>query len=358
MIRKIAIVFLVLFSLLGQVVAQEIKSETIKIGGIAGLSGPAVMWGEMASMGWRLAVEDYNNSRSGSDPEIEFLLEDSRSTSAGAVSAYQKLVNLERVEGVVGDVWDFLTQPLIPLGEKSKVLHISTVLDQSTHLRSQYFFTTGPTLELAIPAIREFFKRHQSVKRIYFLGWDNDWGYGYEKIFSSAFAEEGVSIIGTASSADFANDWRSETLKAVRAKPDAIVFLYPATTILKRLTELGFKGPLLTTSNVVEDLSNKSIPDQQSEGLYYIDWSGESSFNERFIKRFGKPPVLNAIDGYEGMRSMIKALKANRKDPAAELKKISYQGVAGPVNFSHGVSGNLAPAKLFVVRRGKGELVR
>lgn len=96
----------------------------------------------------------------------------------------------------------------------------------------------------------------------------------------------------------------------------------------------------------------------QHLAIYYIDWAADSEFNKRFEERFGKAPVLNAIDGYKGMRATIKVLLAVRKDLVKELNKLNYQGIAGPIDFSKGVSGNLAPAKLFRIADGGGAVVR
>jgi len=259
---------------------------------------------------------------------------------------------------MVGDVWDFITTPLIPLSSTEKTLLVSTIIDQSTHLRSSYFFTIGPRVSSVTDSLDRFFALHPDVKTLAILGWDNDWGYSYENVLAEIAKRAGVTIVEIQRSLDVADDWRDEVAKVVRKKPDAIFFCYQASVILKRIAELGFQAKLITTSNITEELALKIVPVALSEGVYYTDWRPNDEFIAKFQAKFSKSPMLNAADAYEAMRSIFKALAVDPENPTRGMGKVKYQGVTGEMNFTESHDGNLAQAQLYRISGGVGKLVQ
>ncbi len=333
---------------------SEVASKPLRVGGIVSLTGPAAGWGEMARFGWELAIEEANAAGGVTGRKVELMLEDSRTNPTGSVSAYKKLVSVDRVDATLGDVWDFLTSPLIALSRSSKVLLVSTIIDQSTHERSPYFFTTGPRIASAHDAVDRFFELNPELKTAAILSWDNDWGHAYERVWSEAAQKAGVTIVSVQRSLDMGTDWRAEVAKISVKRPDAVIFGYQADRILKRLRELGLHPKILTTSNVVEELKLKSVSEELSEGIYYTDWTPSDAFVTRFESRFKKAPMLNAVEGYEAARSLLKAFALDPNRPEVGMLKVIYPGESGRVDFSTGPNGNYSEAHLHVVKRGQG----
>ena len=67
--------------------------------------------------------------------------------------------------------------------------------------------------------------------------------------------------------------------------------------------------------------------------------------------------MIEAHNSYESLRSVAKAIAANPNDPIAGLKTVTYQGVAGEIDFSRSQFANKSVAKLYQVRDGKIILV-
>lgn len=79
----------------------------------------------------------------------------------------------------------------------------------------------------------------------------------------------------------------------------------------------------------------------------------DTLFKEKFQRRFNRYPILEAYSGYEAMRSVVFALKRQRKAPHEAMRDVVYQGVAGPIDYSGtSCAGNQSDWGLFQIRGG------
>ena len=86
--------------------------DTIKIGGLAPLTGEVSVYGVAASNGAKMAIDEVNaNGGILGGKKIEFLLEDEEGDATKAVNAYNKLVG----EGIVALIGDVTSKPTICL---------------------------------------------------------------------------------------------------------------------------------------------------------------------------------------------------------------------------------------------------
>ncbi|MEG0339478.1 MAG: ABC transporter substrate-binding protein, partial [Oscillospiraceae bacterium] len=103
--------------------------ETIKIGGLAPLTGPASVYGVAANNGIKLAVNDINAAGGIMGKQIEYIVYDEKGDSTEAVNAYNKLVQDDKVVGVVGDV---TTKPTLAVAQASLQDNIPLITGTAT----------------------------------------------------------------------------------------------------------------------------------------------------------------------------------------------------------------------------------
>mgnify|MGYP005700136941 FL=1 len=89
-------------------------TKKIKIGAIASLTGPAAEQGKNWVDGATLAVKALEKQ----GISIEFIVEDDASKPAQVHTAFNKLVSIDQVQGVIGGTWDFLAEAANPLSLK------------------------------------------------------------------------------------------------------------------------------------------------------------------------------------------------------------------------------------------------
>lgn len=354
-----AILYLVLtYTVIAQ--STQTPKPILKLGAVLALSGPASAWGEYARLGIEMAIAEANES-SRDHREIKLLIEDSQSNPRDALSAFKKLTQFEGVRVVVGDVWSQLTNVMMPISKSDKIILLSpSVVAASVDSPSEYFFTMGPKIELAKNALIKFFDLRPTIKQVALFCWDNPWGNSYTKIWEEALQQKNIKIVfRSCNPNDFAYDYRTDVAKAVRAMPDAFLIAHDSEKILKLLAEFNYHRPVLSTSNIVEVFTNGMLPKTLSDEIYFTDWPPNQEFQRAFEKRYAKQAILEAHDAYEITRSALRAfeISAPGLDFLGALRKISYLGVSGRIDFSRSFSVNYASASLMRIRNGHIEQV-
>ncbi len=327
----------------------------LKIGVIAGYSGAAKEWADFGRMAIELARDEINKSGGVNGQPIKLLFEDSQTIPAKAVSAYTKLVTIDHVDAVIGELWAFLTNPLIPLSARFKVPTISpTVMDKSISETSPYFFSLGHRYVSLEGAVREFFDLHPKLQRVGILCWDDPWGRANLAVWKKILAERNIAITDELCSSDFSNDFRVEAARISKNLPDAVIVTFSLDVALKRFAEAKIDLPILTTSDIQRLMITEPELKPLLEGIYFTDWPARDSFVEQFEEKFNLSPILEAQNHYYALHALARAAQKNPKNILEGLKEVSFPEKA--IDFGRGAIANHGEAKLLQMREGKGEL--
>jgi len=359
--KKTVLIFLAIVLILGGAVAfrnnwqKRTGGETIKIGVVYGFTGGASAWAEYGKKGDDLAVKEINEAGGVSGRSIQIIYEDSATTPSGAVASFKKLTEIDKVDIVVGDVWSFLTNPLIPLADSKKIVLISpTVNDKTVEGKSDYFFTSAHTIGSQKQAVEKFFDINPQIKTASILCWNDTWGRSHSVLFKAVMKEKNIKLLGEECTADFSSDYRTEVTKLKVQKPDAILATVTSSlvgTALQRIKELDINAKILTTNAIVDSLEVSHTPRKYTEGVYFTNWTSNQEFIDKFEKMYGTYPIIEAEDHYETIRSIAKAFANDPTDVLAGLKQVKYEGVNGPIDFTTGdhLAVNKQQAGLFLV---------
>src|SRR4051812_7302949 len=90
-------------------------TNDFKIGAVLAMTGAAELYGRHAQMSMELAAEEINAQGGIAGKKLKLIFEDSATQALKATGAFHKLTEVDHVDAVVGEVWAFLTIPLIPL---------------------------------------------------------------------------------------------------------------------------------------------------------------------------------------------------------------------------------------------------
>ena len=93
---------------------KEVKEEVIKIGVILPLTGNAAVYGLSAKEGIDLSLEDINNTGGINGKTIQMIYEDSQCDSTKAVSAAHKLINIDKVQIIIGHICSNAAMAVVP----------------------------------------------------------------------------------------------------------------------------------------------------------------------------------------------------------------------------------------------------
>ena len=314
--------------------APASSQETLHLGVISGLTGAAAKWNTFQNMGMQLAAEELLAQGS----KVSLTFEDSRTRGSHAISAYNRLVSLAKVDALIANDFGLAISPLLPILKKSgDKLLVSLVLadDRYCSAGGERFASIASRILETRSAFLRFFELHPNVKRLGLVVFDDpDWGNNYRSVWEDLARERGIEIVETYSSNDWSPDFRLVVAKMMSKKADAIFVAHEPHNFMKAVREANFLGAIVTANNVLELLADSDTPPQELVGVYTVTQTIAPEFAAAFRARFKREPILDAFLGYEVVRSLAKAATINRAELHKGLREVRYQGVAGAIDFS------------------------
>ena len=294
------------FSLLPIIISTaEAQPIQLRIGVISGLTGAAAKWCTFQNMGMRLAQEDLKQE----GIDIELLFEDSKSLATKVISAYTKLVSLDKVDAVIADDFGFVIAPLLPVVEKDKQTLVTLSLSDARYckLAPTRFFSVASNLQNSQRAYERFFELNPDIKRIGLVAFDDpEWGHMYLEIWRQLAKRRGLSIVDTFLRSDFNPDFKSALTRMRPKNPDAILFAHEPNGMLKAAAQLKINHALVTANIALELLVESGVAPPELNGVYIVDPAISDDFRKKFMNRFAKAPILEA---YTGMSLFVRLPK-------------------------------------------------
>ena len=336
--------------LLSVLPAYAEPTPPVKIGAIYGFTGFANVWSAQARRGIEMARDEINQSGGINGRPLEILFEDSSTSAKGAVSAFNKLVRVDKVDAIVGDIISFVTLPLVPLAQANKIVLITpSIFDVDMPDNSDFFFTTCPEKSSIAPPVERFFSLNPEVRRLAIICADNTWGRTYLDVWKSVANRRQIQIVDENCLDEYSSDMRAEVLRAKSKQPDALIVAFNTDKALQGMKELNFSPKLLMTSDIDEAVNRRGLPLQEARGVYFVDWLPTEEFTRNFERRYREPPIMAPRNSYDAVRTIAEAFRTGETNLQSAIGKIYYFGGVGPIDFRTSRSGNKAAASLMIV---------
>ncbi len=295
------------------------KQQTIKIGGIYGLTGPLPDLGEQMQNGTLLAIEKINKEGGIKEREFELISEDSKFDPKVAISALKKLIDIDHIK-IVSTVGSAVSLALKPETEKQKILLFAPAAHPKITENSNYVLRHSNIANYDAEVLAdEIMKRDPQKIGIIYI--NDDWG----KVFSEEF-QKNISIkIPTAQILNEFHDpketdFRTQISKLIAFDPDIIVvssFGKSSGLIIKGIREQQFKKDIFTNNGIVLSPEGQQAAGQDNlKGIYYQDYNTvPEQFKEEYEQRFQKKASAIALIAYTDMELLKYAIEKVGDDP-------------------------------------------
>ena len=316
---------------------SPISTESIKIGSILILSGQGASWGEATKNGVDLAIKDINSNGGVNGQKLEAIHEDDSSDPKKAVSAFNKLVDQNKVKFIIGPNWSNTGLAVKSLAENRQVVMISPSLGvKEFNEGGKYTFNTWPHDFILSQHLAEYVYRN-GYKKVALIGAKDVWVEDQTKAFESKFKELGGEVKLVYEPNLDTRDLRTEISKIKNNKDvQAIVMTtdgYDLTVLAARqIKELGIKLPLF---NITVD--NKIVADcgANCEGMIFPTFlTPTEAFATRYKSTYNREVEIGADSGYDAVMLLVQAIKATRSTDPVQIQSYlnniaNYTGVSG-----------------------------
>lgn len=321
----------------------------IKIGVLLPLTGPIASGGKRVLNGIELAVDDFNDT---SSVKVNLVVEDSQADPATGVSAFQNLIQIERVQVVIGDLTSGVTLAIAPIAERRKVVVLAPgASSPDVRNAGDYIFRNWVSDDFDAVAAASYLLDSLEKRQAAVLYIQNAYGVGLKNAFVSEFSNLGGHVVLTEAFEQGQTDFRTPIAKLRSTQFDAIyVAGQPKETgfLVKQLREFGMTLTIFTNASV-EEADFRAIAGELSPGIFYTTpafnltdtTSYIRTFVERYEDKYKESPDIASAHGYDAARMILHCI-ADQGITSEQVKKCLYSlrnfpGVTGNISIdSHG----------------------
>ena len=325
------------------------KPETIKIGGMAPLTGALAIYGVTTTNGAELAVKEINENGGVLGKKIEYVMLDTKGDSTEAVMAYNKLVD-EKVAGIIGEV---TSKPTLAVAEVAVQDNMPLITPTGTQVD---ITEVGPNIfrvcftnpyqgkVLAITSKERLGANTVAVM----LNNSSDYSDGIAKAFIEESEKLGMKVMGVEGYADGDKDFRPQLTKLAAMNPDAILipeYYEQAALIATQAREVGVKSIFVGSDGwdgIAKTLDQSAYAAiENSHFTNHFSMEDQSEKIQDFLKDYREaykedPSAFSAL-GYDAVYMMKSAIEkaggTDKQKIVDALKGIEYDGVTGYLTF-------------------------
>lgn len=325
-----------------------IADETVKVGVILPITGGTATFGQENANGIKLALEKINSKYKF---KIETIIEDDKSESLEAINAIRKLININKVSALIGEVTSSNTLAMAPIAQNAKIPLISPAatnvkVTQVGNFISRACFTDDfQGVVMARFAVQSLKKN----KGLILIDNSSDYSKGLAKSFKEEFLKIGGKLVSTEDLTYIQKDidFQSILRKVKRANPEVIFlpgYYQEAGLIIKQARMLGIEAVFLGgdgwDSPKLFEIGGDAIKGNYLSSHFAPDDKDPAvkAFVEEYEKNFKSKPGAMAALGYDTISLVADAISRSKSMSSEDintaiLETKNFVGITGSITI-------------------------
>jgi len=302
----------------------------------------------MIKMGTELAIEEINNSGGINGRHLISKYEDDGLDPKRGISAFQKLINVDKVPLVIQAAGSSVMLAQAPIAENNQVVLISpTCSNPALKYAGDYIFRTWPSDAYQGQYSAEFVIDKLQKRKTAVLFINNDYGVGVKDEFVTNYKKLGGNIVAIESFDPGTTDFRTHLAKIKNENPD-LLFLSShykeGALILKQIKEMGIHIQIVASDgNFAPEFINLSGDAAEGTIVANMHWDPKGDdpvvrdFVSKFKRKYNKEPEVYAAAGYDTLKVVALAIEKGGTT-SEEIKNALYQikdfrGIIGDISI-------------------------
>jgi branched-chain amino acid transport system substrate-binding protein len=326
-----------------------VSGEAIPIGIAVAQTSNVALLGQEQVIGAQIA-EDFFNKRGGVNGRpIKLIFQDTAGDEAGAINAFNTLINNDKVVGIVGPTLSQQAFAADPIADKAgvPVLAPSNTAQGIPQIGDYIARVSAPVAVVAPNAVKVALEQNPNIKKVAVLFAQND-AFSksetatFQKTVTDTFKLE-LATVQTFQTTD--TDFTTQATNVLAVQPDLVIISGLASdggNLVKQLRDLGYAGPIiggngLNTANIFP------VCKAQCDGILIAQaysYEGTSDINNAFREAYkakqNKEPPQFSGQAFAAVQVFVEALSALDKasplsgtDVAALRTALNKQILAG-----------------------------
>ncbi len=219
-----------------------------RIGVMESVTGAGESYGNVAVRAKQMAADEINAAGGVNGRMLELVVEDSKCNAQDAITAFQKLTDVDGVKIILGTSCSGAMLGAAPLAEAEGIILFSGLASNADIAEAgDYIFRTQISdIEVGISTGNVLWA--DGVRTLSTITEETDYAEGVRRTSVAQFEELGGSVVAEERFSSDITDFRSQLTKLFEANPDALHISpqseFAGGTIIKQARELGYEGPI------------------------------------------------------------------------------------------------------------------
>ncbi|WP_421657637.1 ABC transporter substrate-binding protein [Leptothermofonsia sp. ETS-13] len=305
---------------------------TIAIGiGVAQTSNVALLGQEQVA-GAKIAEKYFNDKGGINGTPIKLMFQDTGGDEAGAINAFQTLINRDRVVGIVGPTLSQQAFSADPIANNAEVPVVgpSNTAKGIPAIGEFISRVSAPVSVVAPNSVKAALKINPGIRKVAIFFAQNDaFSKSETEIFQQIVKDQKLEIVTVQKFQTTDTDFQTQATTALNLKPDLVIISGLAAdggNLVRQLRELGYKGLIiggngLNTSNlfpVCKALCDGVLIAQ----AYSPEHPGAINkvFREAYMSQYKKEPPQFTAQAFTGVQVFVDALRVlDRKQKVTQI---------------------------------------
>jgi len=371
--EKTLVGFLLCFAAVLVLSSAGLAQDTVKIGFFAPITGPAAVDGTSAKNAVEIGVKEVNAAGGIKGKKVELIVYDDRMKTEEAVAIANKLIEKDKVAGVVSGSYSGPTRVTAPIFQKAGMpmvagyaVHPDVTWDPKAKKPNDFIFRNGFLGEIEGAAAAEFAVKNLKAKKMSLIFMDNDFGRAISAGFAAHAEKLGASIL-TKQMYKFPGekDFRPFLTRIKEGNPDLIFaagYYNEAAAIVRQSKELGIKSTIMGEEGF-DSPKFLEIAGPTAEGVIIatnLDRDDPRPLVQNFLKSYrqayGHDADMVGASSYDAFKILVAAIEKAGTNAKAIQKALldtkDYNGLTGKI--TRFVQGEvIKPVQIQVVKESK-----
>lgn len=321
-------------------------ADTIKIGFMAPLPGPAAADGQSAKQSCEMLIERINSEGGINGKQIELIVYDDQFDSKQAVTVAHKMIEGDKVVAGVSGSYSFTSRAAAQVFQEERVpFSVGYALHPAVTAGGKYVFRVTVLGHVQGRAGGFAAAKNLNAKTVSMLIQDNDFGQSLAKGFRQYAESLGVKVLSADKFKMGEKEFSPVLTKIKQLNPNLIyntAYPHDGALILKQAADLGIKAQQMGSEGLDSTKGFLEVAGKAAEGIVIttnLDRDSKVPITQKYLvnyeKKFGIAPDMTGASTYDALLMIIDAIKKVGTDPDKIVEAFrsmkGWQGVTGQI---------------------------
>ena len=310
----------------------ESSDNTLHLGGIGPVTGPAALYGTAVKNGAQLAVDEINAANP-DGVQIVWDMQDDEHDAEKSVNAYNKLVD-DGMQVLIGSVTSTPAAAVAAEADSARTFMLtpSASAPDVTEGHDNVFQLCFSDPNQGIASAQFVASNFADAKVGIIYKNDDNYSTGITNKFKAEYEAQGKKVVGEETFTDGVTDFSAQLGNLKNAGADLVflpIYYDAASNILTQADKMGYAPKFFGCDGMDGILGMEGFDTSLAEGLMlltpftpYSEDEKSKAFTEAYEKAYGELPIQFAADAYDCVYAVYDAFGKTGLDTSASMEDI------------------------------------